>query len=105
MEIRISSLTDSNNGANQRPKKEVRAENELMWKIIERAWPEMKRNYKTKLDLMMDIDTANEDCPLKLEELLKADDMNFYHDIIGIGNNLNRQTKKLENCFLPRYAK
>ena len=92
-------------GANQRPKKEVRAENALMWKIIERAWPRMKRSYKTKLDLMMDIDAAHNDCPLKLEELLKADDTNFYHDIIGIDSNLNRQTKKLVNCFVPRYAK
>ena len=77
----------------------------LIMDITDRAWGKLKDNYKDKLDLMMDIDATNENCPLRLKELLNADDFNFYHDIIGIGNNLNRKTKKLENCFLPRYAK
>ena len=55
--------------------------------------------------MIMDIEVANRDCPLKLQELLDADDTNFYHDIIGIGQHLNRQTRKLEDCFLPRFAK
>ena len=77
----------------------------LIMDITDRAWGKLKDNYKDKLDLMMDIDATNENCPLRLKELLDADDFNFYHDLIGIGNNLNRKTKKLENCFLPRFAK
>ena len=74
--------------------------------IVDRGWEGgMKEKYPDKLNMMMDIDTADRDCPLKLQELLDAEDFDFYHDIVGIHNNLNRKTKKLENCFVPRYAK
>lgn len=82
-------------------KKEI----ELTMKIVNRAWVKMEMNYKDKLSMVMDIEAANKDCPMDLQRLLEADDCNFYHDIIGIGNYLNRQTKKLENCFCPRFAK
>ena len=65
----------------------------------------MKEHYTDKLDMMLDMEYANRDCPLKLQELLNADEFDFWHDIFGIYKNLNRQTKKLENCFVPRYAK
>lgn len=55
--------------------------------------------------LNMDISAAHENCPLKLEDLLKADDFNFLHDVYGIIRHLNRQTGELENLFLPRFAK
>ncbi len=77
----------------------------LIMKIVDRAWGKMSVNYKDRLSMIMDIELANKDCPMDLEKLLKADDYNFYHDLIGIGNYLNRQTKKLENCFYPRFAK
>lgn len=57
------------------------------------------------LSLDMDICAAHENSPLRLEDLLKADNSNFLHDIIGIVNHLNRETGELEDCFLPRYAK
>lgn len=44
-------------------------------------------------------------CNLDLNGLLNTDETNFSHDIVGIHNNLNRQTKKLGNCFVPRFAK
>lgn len=72
-------------------------------KIVERA---LSIGVKRRgMDLEMDICAAHENCPLKLEELLAADNFNFLHDIYGIINNLNRETGELENCFLPRYAK
>jgi len=77
----------------------------LINKIVNRGWKTMKRNYRERIDMILDIDVANRDCPLKLQELLEADDNNFYHDIIGIGQHLNRQTRKLEDCFVPRFAK
>lgn len=44
-------------------------------------------------------------CPLKLRELLKAEDFNFMHDIAGISAHIDRKTGKLLNHFIPRYAK
>ena len=59
----------------------------------------------TFLDIVMDLDACHSNgCPLRLADLLAADDANFAHDIFGIRAYMNRQTGKLENCFLPRYA-
>ena len=57
-----------------------------------------------RMSLIMDIQAAHEQFSLKLDELLKADDSNFSHDIVGIQNNIDRKTKIIGNCFLPRYA-
>lgn len=43
-------------------------------------------------------------CPMRLKELLEADDFNFGHDVLGIRKHLNRDTGKLMDCFLPRFA-
>ncbi len=57
------------------------------------------------LTASMDIEAVHSNImPLKLKELLKADNFNFAHDVFGIANHLNRRTIKLENCFVPRYA-
>ena len=61
-------------------------------------------DYK-QMDAIMDIDACHcNGCPLKLQELLDADDFNFAHDVFGIRSNINRKSGELENCFLPRYA-
>ena len=77
----------------------------LIYKIVKRGYPLMSDCYRSMLDMIMDIEAANNDIPLKLNDLLMADNLNFNHDIIGICNNINRQTKKLDNYFVPRYAK
>ena len=57
------------------------------------------------MDILMDIDACHANgCPLKLQELLQADDFNFSHDVLGIRQHLNRKTGKLMDCFVPRYA-
>ena len=59
-----------------------------------------------QMDTIMDIDACH--CngnPLRLGDLLVADDLNFAHDVFGIRRHINRKTGKLENCFLPRYTK
>jgi hypothetical protein len=47
--------------------------------------------------------------PLRLRELLAADDFNFMHDVAGIHRHLNYGTKRrraqLNDCFVPRFAK
>lgn len=59
-----------------------------------------------KIDVVMDLCYCIDGgCDLDLEALLKADDFNFRHDIAGIHNHLNRETKKLDNWFLPRFAR
>ena len=77
-------------------------------KISERARETILRSGSEapiKWELMMDIEAVH--CngnPLRLDALLSADEFNFSHDIVGIRNNLNRETGKLENCFVPRYS-
>ena len=59
-----------------------------------------------KIDIVMDLCYCIEGgCDLDLEALLKADDFNFGHDICGIHNNINHETQKLDNCFLPRFER
>jgi len=43
--------------------------------------------------------------PLRLEDLLHADDFNFAHDMSGICNCLDRNTGKLTRNFLPRFSR
>lgn len=57
-----------------------------------------------KSDAFMDIMYCHESCPLDLDGLATADDSNFIHDVFGINRHLNRNTGKLEDCFLPRYS-
>ena len=44
-------------------------------------------------------------CPLDLNELAAADDFSFIHDIEGIARHLDRATGRLQNCFVPRFAR
>ena len=57
------------------------------------------------LDARMDIAACHRNgTPLKLAELLDADDFNFSHDVFGIRRNLDRTTGNLLNNFWPRFA-
>lgn len=57
------------------------------------------------MDWSMDITAAHRNgCPLRLRELIAADDFNFSHDVFGIRRYLNRETGELGSCFVPRYA-
>lgn len=59
-----------------------------------------------KIDIVMDLCYCIDGgCNLDLEALLKADDVNFGHDICGIHTYLNHETKQLGHCFLPRFAR
>ena len=77
----------------------------LIEKIAARAITHPLAKLK-KIDVLMDIEaTHNNGCPLRLSDLWAADNFNFFHDIFGIRRHLNRTTKKLEDCFVPRFAK
>ena len=77
----------------------------LISKIVKRGYPLMSDCYRSMFDMILDLTCVNDHTPLKLNDLLVSDDQNFNHDIIGICKNLNRSTKKLDNCFIPRYTK
>ena len=81
--------------------KTSKANQELIEKIVERAIPENDK--ERRMNCMMDITATH--CngnPMDLKKLMKADDFNFFHDIYGIQNTLNRSTGKLRKGFLPR---
>jgi hypothetical protein len=57
-------------------------------------------------DAIMDLTAAHANAfPLDLADLLKANDFNFAHDVFGIRRHLDRNTGKLLDCFVPRYAR
>jgi hypothetical protein len=80
-------------------------ESALIEQICKRAvaiWHLSKRNI---INTAMDITACHlNGTPLKLASWLAADDFDFLHDLYGIDRNMNRETGKLENCFLPRFA-
>ena len=72
--------------------------------IFKREFPGQV-NKVTKIDMVMDLDAChNNGCPLDLDALLAAPEFDFIHDTMGIREHINRETGKLEHCFLPRYA-
>jgi hypothetical protein len=76
--------------------------------IADRAvWLARKNGVRyRRMDACMDITACHaNDVPLRLAELLAADDFNFAHDIFGILQHLDRRTGKLGGCFLPRFAR
>lgn len=57
----------------------------------------------TQLDLVMNLIAVHANGnPLNFKKLLKFDDFNFMHDVLGIHNYLDRETGRLANFFSPR---
>lgn len=78
-------------------------EQSIVWQIVVRAI-EMEI-YDDSLDCDMDLGAVCFHTPLRLNDLLNADNFNFAHDMRGIQRHINRTTGQLENFFLPRFAK
>ena len=79
----------------------TKKEREKISAIYDRAAKEIESI--TKIDFSMDIEaTHSNGCPLDLGKLLSAKDSDFFHDVYGIINCLDRNTGKLKDCFLPR---
>lgn len=54
---------------------------------------------------MMDIESADEVFNLRLEDWLNANDENFFHDIVGIVTEADRETFPATfGMFVPRFA-
>ena len=82
----------------------TKQESETIRKIVRRAIEEHPGlNF---MDLSMDVTACHcNGCPLDLEALLGAKDVEFAHDVLGIRAHIDRKVGLLTNCFLPRYAK
>ena len=75
--------------------------------IVNRAWgiAWLRKSYASRTDMHMDVSAVHSNGnPLRLEDLLNADDFNFAHDMSGIHNCLNRKTGKLTRNFSPRFS-
>jgi hypothetical protein len=58
-----------------------------------------------KSQVVMDIIACHvSGCPLDLDRLHGAAESDLLHDVCGIARHLDRQTGKLTDCFVPRYA-
>lgn len=55
-------------------------------------------------EFAMDLTAVHARTPLRLSELLEADDGNFGHDVFGIRRHLDRETRELGDHFTPRFA-
>jgi len=58
-----------------------------------------------QISTTMDIEYTHAVNPIHLHDLLNASNADFAHDVFGIYNNFNRETRKLDNCFSPRFSK
>lgn len=84
-----------------------RDEFDTISKIVGRAWGIgwLRRSYRKRMDMQMDVTAVHANGnPLRLEELLAADEFNFAHDMSGICNCLDRDTGQLTKGFSPRYS-
>ena len=78
----------------------------MMYVEIAKRAEEMKIYNGERMTLLMDLESADNIFNLRLEDLLKADNFNFAHDVIGIMNNINRSEFPAKDfgLFVPRYA-
>lgn len=60
-----------------------------------------------RITAFMDMNNMAKNFDMDLDGLLNADEFDFLHDIIGIGNAINRCKGDFSNdpLFVPRYAK
>ncbi len=64
----------------------------------------ISRRAYSMLTCIMDLSAVHESTPLRLADLLAADQFNFVHDVAGIARHMNRNTGKLENFFSPHFS-
>ena len=78
----------------------------MMYVEIAKRAEEMDLYNGERMTLLMDLESADNVFNLRLEDLLKADNFNFAHDVVGIMNNINRSEFPAKDfgLFVPRYA-
>ena len=85
--------------------KEYRERYKKYVKIAKRAEKE-GLYHGDRLNLLMDIESADLKFNLRLDDWLKADEFNFAHDLYGIINNIVRNDFPITNFgyFVPRFS-
>lgn len=74
----------------------------LIQKIARRAF-ELKYS-KDETNIAMSITACHANgCPLLLDDLLKASDFHFAHDVLGIMRYINTSTGKIRGLWAPRF--
>ena len=59
-----------------------------------------------QLSLMMDIECVDKTHNLDLDAMLAdLDSYSVVHDVVGIFNHLDRETKQLTDCWSPRFGR
>jgi hypothetical protein len=59
-----------------------------------------------RFQILMDLEACHcNGMPLDFDKLLAFPDFDFAHDVFGIRRHINRETGKIEDCFVPRCAK
>jgi|TARA_R110002033_G_scaffold5470_1_gene23618 hypothetical protein len=59
-----------------------------------------------QLSLMMDIECVDKTHDLDLDAMLAdLDSVSVVHDVVGIFNHLDRETKQLTDCWSPRFGR
>lgn len=76
---------------------------ERIVKIVERS-ERMGIGFGDRVTRIMDIDNADKQFSLRLDDFLNADDLNFVHDFCGIQNHMDREQCKCVDLFVPRFA-
>ena len=78
----------------------------MMYVEIAKRAEEMELYNGERMTLLMDLESADNVFNLRLEDLLKADNFNFAHDVLGIMSNINRSEFPAKDfgLFVPRYA-
>lgn len=57
------------------------------------------------VDIAIRLAYCHMDTPLDLDAMLKTDDLfSFKHDVVGIYNHWDNDSKKLGGFFMPRFA-
>ncbi len=75
---------------------------EAQFACVDRAVNELGVDRRTT---SLDLFYADKCAPLDFERLLVFPAYDFAHDIFGIARHMNRETRKIKDCFLPRCAK
>lgn len=84
----------------------TKEDSDWITQIVDRALENELLALKTDfVSLSMDIELVHCNIVrLDLQRLFEADNFNFFHDVIGIHNNLDRREGKFIYAFLPRFA-
>jgi|TARA_Y100000310_G_scaffold257457_2_gene265512 hypothetical protein len=82
------------------------ADFKLILAIVTRARADIEFMAKVDpIDFGLDMEYTHHIIPLDLQQLLDADGGNFAHDVCGIFNHFNRDTRQMDDFFLPRFSK